>query len=59
MLYDAVPVGVGQGAIHEDAAADLAAEDVSAALALLHEDAELLELQHSGVDVTGSGRRCR
>ena len=54
-----MPVGVGQGAIHEDAAADLAAEDVSAALALLHEDAELLELQHSGVDVTGSGRRCR
>ena len=55
MLDDAVPVGVGQGAPDEDAAADLAAEDFAAAL-LLHEDAELLELQHSRVDA-GSGRR--
>ena len=52
MLDDAVPVGVGQGAPDEDAAADLAAEDVAA---LLHEDAEFLELQHSRVD-SGSGR---
>ena len=55
VLGDAVSVGVGQGAPEEDAAADLAAEDVAvAALAPLHEDLQRLELQHPRVD---AGRR--
>ena len=57
VLGDAVSVDVRQRAPEEDAAADLAAEDVAvAALALLHEDLHRLELQHPRVD---AGRRRR
>ena len=55
VLGDAVSVDVRQRAPEEDAAADLAAEDVAvAALAPLHEDVQRLELQHPRVD---AGRR--